>query len=105
MTAISDLIEQRAVIERQIAEAALPLVQSAHDLLVAKPVATLAANLQPIFDALPPGESKNQISNVLIVLSAVPNVLAVEAKSMSDLLSPPVAPGSPVVGDGAAAQA
>lgn len=96
MTAISDLIEQRAMIERQIAEATLPMVQTAQDLLADKAVTKLVAALQPIFESLPPCESKTQIGNVLVVLTAVPNVLAVETGRMTDMLTPTTVSGDPL---------
>lgn len=95
MTAIADLIEQRAMIERQLTEASLPIVQAAQDLLGNKALTKLVADLQPIFDGLPPCESKTQIGYVLVVLTAVPNVLVTEAKRMTDVLAPASAPADP----------
>lgn len=89
MTDVQALLEQRDALERQIAAVALPIVQSAREVLAGQSVTDLVAALQPIRDALPPGESKTQINNVLIVLTEVPKVLEAQEVGLSGLVNPP----------------
>lgn len=97
MTAIPDLLAQRDAIDRQIDEAALPLIGAARTILAAQPVADILTGLDPIFSALPPGTSRDQIGNVLVVLRAVPDVLAREEAAAIERLAPvePVTPPAP----------
>lgn len=94
MSTIPDLLAQRDALDRQIDEVALPLITSAREILTAERVADLIASLEPIVTALPPGESRAQIGNVLIVLRAVPEILAREAQAATIRLTPipPLAP-------------
>jgi hypothetical protein len=77
-TSLQDLMAQQAALNAQIADHERPRVQSALDLLASAGVTSLGSDLVAIRDELPPGVAKNQISNVLTVLTASVQVLAHE---------------------------
>ena len=88
MATIEELQAQRNEIDRQIAEATVGPVTDAHTLLTGTSVTGLLQPLQTIRDGLPAGEARNQIGNVLVVLTQVPITLSVEIARLNKLLEP-----------------
>lgn len=76
---MTELIEQRAVIERQLAELMLVPVQAAKAALGETGVTTLIASMATAIEALPvPSAAREQLNNVITVLTAVPQFLEAE---------------------------
>lgn len=76
---MNDLIAQRAQIERQLAELMLIPVQAAKAALAEPGVTTLIASMTAALEALPePSAARTQVSNVITVLTAVPQFLEAE---------------------------
>lgn len=82
MTDISDLIAQQQTIAVQLAALIKPKVEAARDALIASQVETLRTNLSDIANLLPAGVAKEQIGNVVTVLSVVPGILDGEIASL-----------------------
>jgi hypothetical protein len=96
-TSIQDLLNQQQSIEVQIAELVKPPVEAARDALSTSAVETLVTDLTAIRDLLPAGMPKEQIGNVITVLTAVPGLLTEEAQRLTNLITPPASVEEPPV--------
>lgn len=95
MSAIASLLAQRAEIERQIAEATLPTLTSAKELLADERVSSLIADLQALIEDLADGDAKVQLTNIATVLIHVPVFIAAEHDRVTALLAPPAPDSQP----------
>lgn len=96
-TSIQDLLNQQQSIEIQIAELVKPQVEAARDALASSAVEALVNDLTAIRDLLPAGMPKEQIGNVVTVLTVVPRLLTEEAQRLTNLISPPAPVEEPPV--------
>lgn len=86
--ALDDLLAQRAELDRQIANSDLVQIDAALLALGVPAVTSLATALSVTAAGLSPGTAKTQITNILIVLSTVPGVLADERAALALLAAP-----------------
>jgi hypothetical protein len=98
MTDISDLLAQQQALAVQIAVAVKPQVEDALAKLSTSAVGTLRTNLAGIADTLPAGLAKDQIGNVVIVLSNVPGILDREIEALDAQIAAATEP-APVEGE------
>lgn len=90
--AIDALIAQREAIEKQIAAAVLPVLTAAKADLAAEAVTTLVDTMKAHMEALPDGDAKQQLGNVVIVLENVPSFLDVEIARLTALTAEEAVP-------------
>jgi hypothetical protein len=83
---LPELLEQRAAIESQIAALSIDAVNAAREALGKPAVQTLLTAVTTARDALPNGQAKDQINNVIVVLTAVPDFLNEESERLTALL-------------------
>ena len=83
MPTLTELLEQQADIAAQIAEYEPQLVEDAQAVLTGEAALELVAKLTAVRDQLRDGAAKTQISNVLTVLSGVPQVLTHELSRLA----------------------
>ncbi len=92
MTEISELLAQQQALAVQVAVAIRPQVEDARAKLSASAVETLRTNLAGIADTLPAGLAKEQIGNVVTVLSVVPDILEREVEALDAQIAAAAAP-------------
>lgn len=83
MTDLNNLIVQQQEIAAQINAAMRPMVADLHRQLTAPTVQKLVKTLTEAREQLPDGPVKEQVGNVLVVLTAVPDFLAAETARLT----------------------
>ena len=99
MPTLQELLEQQTALQLALAAHEKPLVEQAAATLTSQPVTDIVAQFIAIRDDLPAGVAKDQIGNVVIVLTSVPSVLTERLTGINAMLPqsppspPPPAPG------------
>lgn len=91
MSTLKDLLAQQASLAVALAAHEQPLIAQAQAALAAAGTQDLVTTITAIRDALPPSQAREQLGNIVVVLTAVPQVLDQEHARVTALL--PASPG------------